>query len=168
MTRKAVDMTGERYGKLICVAPLGSTNTGMRWECKCDCGNITTVVRGNLLTGSTTSCGCVRLELIKNNQYTLKHGRTKRINGKKVNRNGTYSTWEAMHNRCNNPNSDWYHRYGGRGIKICERWDDFKNFLEDMGERPEGKTIDRYPNKDGNYEPQNCRWATAKEQALNK
>jgi hypothetical protein len=72
-----------------------------------------------------------------------------------------------MRARCNNPNSDWYHRYGGRGIKICERWNDFALFLKDMGERPNGMTLDRI-NPDGDYEPNNCRWATPAMQSANK
>ncbi len=168
MGRQAADMTGERYGRLICVTPTKSTQSGMYWECKCDCGKITEVLRGNLLKGTTQSCGCLWSESrIANGYKRIKHGRTSRINGKKINRNGTYSTWEAMIGRCTNPNSDWYHRYGGRGIKVCERWLKFENFLSDMGERPKGKTIDRIDN-DGNYELCNCKWSTPKEQANNK
>jgi hypothetical protein len=73
-----------------------------------------------------------------------------------------------MIHRCTNPNATSYERYGGRGIAVCERWRSFENFLADMGERPEGKSIDRYPDNDGNYEPGNCRWATPKEQRANQ
>lgn len=80
-----------------------------------------------------------------------------------------YRIWCAMRERCANPHHNQFHRYGGRGIRVCERWDSFANFLTDMGVRPSAShSIDRYPNKDGNYEPGNCRWATDVEQARNK
>ena len=85
----------------------------------------------------------------------------------------TYDSWVHMRQRCSNPNYAKWHRYGGRGITVCARWDpkqggSFANFLADMGERPEGRTLDRWPNPDGNYEPGNCRWATPKEQRANQ
>lgn len=80
----------------------------------------------------------------------------------------TYSSWQSMRTRCMNPKSAHFERYGARGITVCERWNDFRNFLEDMGERPPGTTIDRYPDKGGNYELGNCRWATMREQENNK
>jgi hypothetical protein len=82
-------------------------------------------------------------------------------------RHPVYSVWLNMRNRCNNPNEVAYKNYGGRGIKVCDRWSDFANFLADMGERPEGHSIERI-NNDGNYEPSNCKWATRSEQSMNK
>lgn len=80
----------------------------------------------------------------------------------------TYNSWAGMLRRCTDPKATGYEDYGGRGIKVCERWRSFTAFLEDMGERPEGKTLDRFPDKDGNYEPGNCRWATVTEQNRNR
>ncbi len=95
-----------------------------------------------------------------NSRY--RHGHI--INGKKT---STYRSWQDMKTRCQNPNHPQFKNWGGRGIKICDRWMDFVNFLADMGEKPEGLTLDRI-NNDGNYEPSNCRWATPKEQAQNR
>ena len=80
----------------------------------------------------------------------------------------TYITWQHMLQRCNNPKHHAWARYGGRGVSVCHRWHTFENFLADMGERPNGKTLDRFPNNDGNYEPSNCRWATPKQQVNNR
>jgi hypothetical protein len=92
------------------------------------------------------------------------HGKSY-LNGQK---SPTYRVWIGMKARCFNPTTSHYEYYGGRGIRVCERWLSFENFLTDMGERPHGKMIDRYPNNDGNYEPGNCRWATRSENCRNK
>lgn len=95
----------------------------------------------------------------------LKHGAY--INGSKPPK--LYRVWLTMRSRCSNPKVDSYHRYGGRGIKVCERWNDFEKFKEDVGDKPaEGYSLDRYPNRNGNYEPGNVRWATDEEQANNR
>jgi hypothetical protein len=94
----------------------------------------------------------------------VKHGHAREVTGK-ISRE--YSTWRCMVQRCTNPKVPNWRYYGGRGIGVCERWMKFKNFLDDMGLRPQGKSLDRWPNKDGNYEPGNCRWATQQEQIDN-
>lgn len=100
---------------------------------------------------------------MRGNQTALRHGHALGNSPPSP----TYSTWIAMRTRCNNPRRDNSDRYIERGIKICERWNIFENFLEDMGERPEGMTLDRWPNMNGDYGPDNCRWATPIEQARN-
>lgn len=103
------------------------------------------------------------MAFLPGNQLRLKHGHDRA--GGVVSQ--TYDTWRCMRRRCEQPSNNRYYLYGARGITVCARWQSFENFLEDMGERPAGKTLDRI-NTDGNYEPSNCRWATMKEQAANR
>ena len=157
MTR-ALQIAGKKFGYLHVVerALQDVTRHQSHWLCQCVCGK-QVAVRGAALTGGNTkSCGCIP------GTGTLRHGHTKRNE-----RTRTYSTWAGMRKRCGNPNENCYPHYGGRGIKVCERWEVFENFLADMGEKPVGMSIDRIDN-DGDYEPGNCRWATAKEQGQNK
>lgn len=118
----------------------------------CDCGTKKEVLYQHLKEGRIKSCGCLRKE------GRISHG---------FSRSNTYSSWRAMLNRCNKKNNSNYHYYGGRGIKVCKRWLEIKNFLKDMGERPEGMSLDRIDNN-GNYCKKNCRWATSLEQSNNK
>lgn len=125
---------------------------------RCDCGNIRHVQPAKLRSGKHLSCGCMNGELSRH-RFT-KHGRS-----------GTpeYSSWKSMHERCYNPKNRAYHRYGGRGIEVCPQWhglEGLQQFLSDMGDRPQGTTIDRI-NNDRGYWPDNCRWATPKEQSAN-
>jgi hypothetical protein len=115
-----------------------------------------------LRNGHTRSCGCLGHEWTKSGKANLKHGQAK-----KGMISPEHKIWQGIIKRCTNPNNHKWHRYGGRGIIVCNRWKIFENFLADMGERPKGLSIDRI-NNDGNYEPGNCRWATAKIQANNQ
>lgn len=142
-----------------------------KFRCQCECGNITDVLSTGLYNGHTQSCGCYQKEQaskVDRKGQCLVHGHTLRDENGKTTTTPTYRSWKSMISRCTYPSNKWWHLYGGRGIKVCERWKSFVNFLEDMGERPEGMTLDRHPNKDGDYTPDNCRWATIEQQNENK
>lgn len=131
-----------------------------RWICRCDCGEEKSVRGTHLRDGRSKSCGCLARDVNKGNKYGRRHG---------LSNTPTWRSWISMNNRCNDPsNKD----YGGRGINVCERWHfanirAFENFVEDMGLRPDGSSLDRI-NPDGGYNPDNCRWATSREQIRNR
>lgn len=161
MASKFTDLTNRIFGKLTGIKPVEKTHNGhYKWLCQCDCGNQTIVFASNVLRGLTTSCGCASSELASARWTT--HGLTK--NNKKL-----VHVWHTMISRCTNPKYKFFSTYGGRGIKVCERWlRGFEFFYEDMGSSyKEGLTIDRIE-VNGNYEKSNCRWITQKEQNRNK
>jgi hypothetical protein len=154
---KSLDISGSRYGMLT-VLDIGDifnspSRKHVTWNCICDCGNKTTVRLNSLRSGIVRSCGCLRGK-------TVKHGKSK---------TPEYITWARMKDRCLNEKSKSFGNYGGRGISVCEEWiDSFETFYSDMGVRPsKNHSIDRI-DVNGNYEKNNCRWATIRQQSLNK
>jgi hypothetical protein len=164
MPRKLIDITGKRFGRLIVVDLAEHTGRNGRslWLCRCDCGEQIVAHPENLRSGNTKSCGCLHREIDR--AFHLRHGDADRRNGRVATE---YMSWAAMLARCNNPNNPAYYRYGGRGIRVCKRWQRYENFLADMGRRPQGLSLDRI-NNDGDYKPSNCQWATRKQQANNR
>ncbi len=152
------ELDGEMFGSWKVVSFWGVRSGGLKyWNCVCCCGIERPVREYCLLFGKTKSCGCLT-------RGHLKHGHARTPSRPE---SATYSCWSALKKRCNNPKNSWYRRYGGRGITVCERWDKFENFLEDMGPKPDGLSIDRI-NNDLGYFKENCRWATSKEQNNNR
>jgi hypothetical protein len=162
---RPLNLISQKFGRLTVLSRAENSATGKtRWKCICECGNEIITSSDGLKSGKSKSCGCYRAEklskiAIKKNTV---HGQNK-VGA----RTGAHKSWHNMRERCNDENHVSYKYYGGRGITVCERWNKFENFFEDMGERPEGKTLDRI-DSNGNYEPGNCKWSTKSEQQKNK
>ncbi|BAZ71379.1 hypothetical protein NIES4106_61760 (plasmid) [Fischerella sp. NIES-4106] len=157
MTKPFEDLSGQIFGKLT-VKGIShrhkhpSNCISIVWDCFCECGNTVKVFGKDLKKGNTLSCGCFKLT------HGLKHGLTN---------TPTYRCWSDIKTRCSNSKSRNYSNYGGRGITICDRWLSFENFLTDMGEVPNGYSIERIDNSKG-YCPNNCKWASKSEQSINR
>lgn len=146
-------LVGKKFGRLLVIEEAGrNKHRDVLWKCQCDCGNVAIACGATLKRGDKKSCGCLEIE------SRITHGGTHLL---------SYRVWNNMIHRCTYSRHASYKNYGGRGITVCKRWLRFEKFLEDMGERPKGLTIERIDNN-GNYEPKNCKWITNAEQSRNK
>lgn len=151
------NISGQTFERLTVIRFVGSSKYGPVWLCQCNCGSTINVCGKSLKSGNTRSCGCLQKETVT--RTSTKHG----LHGSRV-----YQIWADMRRRCQTPSCGSYEEYGRRGIKVCQRWERFVLFLEDMGHPPTDKhELDRVDNN-GHYEPDNCRWATEKTQARNR
>jgi len=154
---RRIDLVGKTFGHLTVVSCGELVGKHLRWNCICVCGKNHSVASQKLRTGEVSSCGCKKGEMLAAHKTTHGGSNTRE-----------FRIWSRMKTRCSNPKHNRYHRYGGRGIRVCDRWlESFENFLADMGPCPDGMSIER-KNNDLDYCKDNCIWATPTEQALNR
>lgn len=156
-----IDISGRIFGRLRVMGRARTKGKEVAWSCECECGRSLDVIGKSLRGGYTRSCGCLRSDTSAVVNY--RHGHSRR----RERETRTYRTWAGMISRCRHPTNTSYQWYGALGVSVCARWSDFRNFLSDMGEAPAGLSIDRI-DPFGDYEPSNCRWATAIEQRHNQ
>lgn len=157
VNRLEVDIAGQKFGRLKAVEPVW-INKRKRWRCDCECGGETVASYSNLKDGDSASCGCIKKE------KWAKRVKAQTMHSKSGTK--TFKIWCGMIARCKTKSAKGYKNYGGRGIRVCERWQQFELFLEDMGSCPPRFSIERI-NNDGNYEPSNCKWIPLRDQGKN-
>ena len=154
MHKNLIPLTGRKFGRLLVLGRNGEkTQCKPRWICQCDCGVVKVIVGKPLREGKTQSCGCLHRELL------AERNRKEDCNSKNI----LYRLWKAMRHRCYCPTATSYRWYGGRGIKVCDRWHNFSNFVADMPPRPSSSHQIHRQNNDGDYEPDNCVWLMCNE-----